>query len=155
MIIAVGSDHGGYALKSAVLKHLEEAGHVCRDFGTDSEDSVDYPDYGEAVALSVAGGECELGVVICGTGIGISIAANKVPGARCALCANAFMAQMSRRHNDANILALGARVTGAEYALFILDEFLKTGFEGERHARRVAKLSDIERRHGGLQDGSD
>ena len=121
---AIGSDHGGYALKQEIMKHLSERGIAYRDYGTYSEESCDYPDYGEAVGRAVASGECERGIVVCGTGIGISIAANKVRGVRCALCGDCFSAQMAREHNDANVLALGARVLGAGLALKIVDTFL-------------------------------
>ena len=145
-MLAIGSDHGGYALKQAVMKHLSERGVEYRDFGTYSEESCDYPDFGEAVGRAVASGECERGIVICGTGIGISIAANKVRGVRCALCGDCFSAEMTRRHNDANVLAMGARVLGEGLALKIVDTFLDTGFDGGRHARRIAKLAEIEQR---------
>ena len=107
MLLGIGSDHGGYALKQAVMRHLEERGVEYKDFGTYSEASCDYPDFGRAVALAVAGGECDMGIIICGTGIGISITANKVPGIRAALCGDCFSAEATRSHNDANILALG------------------------------------------------
>ena len=138
---AIGSDHGGYALKQEIMKHLSERGIAYRDYGTYSEESCDYPDYGEAVGRAVASGECERGIVVCGTGIGISIAANKVRGA---LCGDCFSAQMAREHNDANVLALGARVLGAGLALKIVDTFLDSSFAGGRHERRVAKLMAIE-----------
>ena len=141
---AIGSDHGGYALKQEIMKHLSERGIAYRDYGTYSEESCDYPDYGEAVGRAVASGECERGIVVCGTGIGISIAANKVRGVRCALCGDCFSAQMAREHNDANVLALGARVLGAGLALKIVDSFLDSSFAGGRHERRVAKLMAIE-----------
>lgn len=141
---AIGSDHGGYALKQEIMKHLSERGIAYRDYGTYSEESCDYPDYGEAVGRAVASGECERGIVVCGTGIGISIAANKVHGVRCALCGDCFSAQMAREHNDANVLALGARVLGAGLALKIVDTFLDSAFAGGRHERRVAKLMAIE-----------
>lgn len=141
---AIGSDHGGYALKQEIMKHLSERGIAYRDYGTYSEDSCDYPDYGEAVGRAVASGECERGIVVCGTGIGISIAANKVRGVRCALCGDCFSAQMAREHNDANVLALGARVLGTGLALKIVDTFLDSAFAGGRHERRVAKLMAIE-----------
>lgn len=141
---AIGSDHGGYALKQEIMKHLSERGIAYRDYGTYSEESCDYPDYGEAVGRAVASGECERGIVVCGTGIGISIAANKVRGVRCALCGDCFSAQMAREHNDANVLALGARVLGAGLALKIVDTFLDSVFAGGRHERRVAKLMAIE-----------
>ena len=141
---AIGSDHGGYALKKEIMKHLSERGIAYRDYGTYSEESCDYPDYGEAVGRAVASGERERGIVVCGTGIGISIAANKVRGVRCALCGDCFSAQMAREHNDANVLALGARVLGAGLALKIVDTFLDSAFAGGRHERRVAKLMAIE-----------
>lgn len=141
---AIGSDHGGYALKQEIMKHLSERGIAYRDYGTYSDESCDYPDYGEAVGRAVASGECERGIVVCGTGIGISIAANKVRGVRCALCGDCFSAQMAREHNDANVLALGARVLGPGLALKIVDTFLDSAFAGGRHERRVAKLMAIE-----------
>ena len=143
-MIAIGSDHGGFALKQEVMKHLGELGLEYKDYGTYTEDSCDYPVYGEAVARAVAGGEAEKGIVICGTGIGISIAANKVKGIRAALCGDCFSAEFTRRHNDANILAMGARVTGPGLALKIVDTFLNTEFEGGRHARRIALIAEIE-----------
>jgi len=145
-MIAIGSDHGGYALKEQIKKHLDELGLAYRDYGTDSEASCDYPIYGEAVARAVAGGEAERGIVICGTGIGISISANKVRGIRAALCGDCYSAEYTRRHNDANVLALGARVLGEGLAEKIVDTFLSTGFEGGRHARRVALISALEER---------
>ncbi|MBS7403023.1 MAG: ribose 5-phosphate isomerase B [Oscillospiraceae bacterium] len=145
-MIAIGSDHGGYALKQAIMKHLEKKGLEYKDYGTYTEDSCDYPIYGEAVARAVSAGECERGIVICGTGIGISMAANKVKGVRAALCGDCYSAEFTRLHNDANILALGARVVGEGLALKIVDTFLETGFEGGRHARRVALISEIEER---------
>ena len=141
---AIGSDHGGYALKQEIMKHLTERGIEYRDYGTFSTDSCDYPDYGEAVGRAVASGECERGIVVCGTGIGISIAANKVHGVRCALCGDCFSAQMAREHNDANVLALGARVLGPGLALKIVDTFLDAEFQGGRHARRAAKIMALE-----------
>ena len=143
-MIALGCDHGGYALKQEIMKHLTERGIEYRDYGTFSTDSCDYPDYGEAVGRAVASGECERGIVVCGTGIGISIAANKVHGVRCALCGDCFSAQMAREHNDANVLALGARVLGPGLALKIVDTFLDAEFQGGRHARRVAKIMALE-----------
>lgn len=143
-MLAIGSDHGGFALKQEVMKHLAERGIEYRDYGTYSSESCDYPDYGEAVGRAVASGECERGIIICGTGIGISIAANKVHGVRAALCGDCYSAEMSRAHNDANVLALGARVLGTGLALKIVDTFLDTGFDGGRHARRVAKIMAIE-----------
>lgn len=140
-MLAIGSDHGGFALKQAVMKHLADRGLAYRDFGTYTADSCDYPDYGRAVALAVAGGECERGILICGTGIGISITANKVPGIRAAVCTDCFTAEATRLHNDANILALGGRVVGEGLALKIVDTFLDTPFSGEeRHLRRISKI---------------
>ena len=145
-MIAIGSDHGGYALKQVIISHLADRGVEFRDFGTYSEESCDYPEYGEAVGRAVASGECELGIAVCGTGIGISIAANKVHGVRAAACSDCFTAEMCRRHNDANVLALGGRVIGPGLALKIVDIFLSTGFDGGRHARRLGKLAEIEAR---------
>ena len=137
-MIAIGCDHGGYALKQEVMKHLAERGLEYKDFGTYSEDSCDYPVYGKAVAHAVADGDCDRGILICGTGIGISITANKVPGITAALCGDCFSAEATRLHNDANILAMGARVVGAGLALKIVDTFLDTPFSGdERHVRRI------------------
>lgn len=142
-MIAIGSDHGGFALKAEILKHLEERGLAYKDFGTYGEESCDYPVYGKAVAKAVAAGEYETGILICGTGIGISIAANKVPGVRAALCGDCFSAQATREHNDANILALGARVVGPGLALKIVDTFLDTPFSGDvRHVRRISMIED-------------
>ena len=145
-MIAIGSDHGGYALKQVIISHLADRGIEFRDFGTYSEESCDYPEYGEAVGRAVASGECELGIAVCGTGIGISIAANKVHGVRAAACSDCFTAEMCRRHNDANVLAMGGRVIGPGLALKIVDIFLSTGFDGGRHARRLGKLAEIEAR---------
>ena len=145
-MIALGCDHGGYELLQEVKAHLDERGLEYKDFGTYSTDSVDYPDYASKVARAVQSGECERGIIICGTGIGISISANKVKGIRAALCGDCYSAEMTRRHNDANILAMGARVLGTGLALKIVDTFLTTDFEGGRHARRVALISDIENR---------
>jgi ribose 5-phosphate isomerase B len=143
-MIALGCDHGGYNLLREIRAFLDERGVKYRDFGAFSEESCDYPDYARAVAESVASGEAELGILVCGTGIGMSIAANKTRGIRASLCGDCFSAEMTRRHNDANILCLGARVTGAGLALKITETFLNTGFEGGRHARRVQKISDME-----------
>lgn len=140
-MIALGSDHGGYGLKQEVIKHLQEKGIEYKDYGCYSEESCDYPIYGKAVAEAVAKGECEQGIIICGTGIGISIAANKVPGVRAALCHDCFSAQATREHNNANILAMGARVIGPGLALKIVDTFLETPFSNdERHVRRINML---------------
>jgi ribose 5-phosphate isomerase B len=142
-VIAIGSDHGGYALKQAIMKHLDERGLPYHDYGTYSDASCDYPDYGRAVAYAVADGDCESGILICGTGIGISITANKVRGIRAALCSDCFSAEATRLHNDANILALGARVLGEGLALKIVDTFLDTPFSNdERHIRRISKIEE-------------
>ena len=146
MKIALGCDHGGYELKQFIMKTLEKLGYEYEDFGCYSLESCDYPDFGAAAARAVAEGKCDRGIVICTTGIGISIAANKIKGIRCAHCADCLEAEMTRRHNDANILAMGARVLGTGLALKIVDTFLTTDFEGGRHARRVALISDIENR---------
>ena len=145
-MIAIGCDHGGYELKQKILAHLRDRGLAYKDFGCDSTASVDYPVYGKAVARAVAAGECEKGIVICSTGIGISIAANKVPGIRCALCGDCFSARATRQHNNANVLALGALVTGPGLALEIVDVWLGTEFSGEeRHQRRIDKVMALEK----------
>ncbi len=142
-MIAIGSDHGGFELKEAVKKHLETRDLEYKDFGTYSPASCDYPVYGRAVAKAVASGDCDRGIIICGTGIGISITANKVKGIRAALCSDCFSAQATREHNDANILALGARVLGEGLALKIVDTFLDTPFSGdERHKRRISMIEE-------------
>ena len=142
-MIAIGSDHGGFELKKEVMAHLDARGLEYKDFGTYSDASCDYPVYGKAVAKAVASGECERGIIICGTGIGISIAANKVHGIRAALCGDCFSAEATRQHNDANVLALGARVVGPGLALKIVDTFLDTPFSnGERHIRRIEMIED-------------
>ena len=143
-MIAIGSDHGGFALKQEIMKHLEERKLEYIDFGTYSSDSCDYPQYGAAVGRAVASGSCERGILICGTGIGISISANKIHGVRAALSGDCFSAEMTRRHNDANIVALGARVVGPGLALKIVDTFLDTEFEGGRHARRIEQMMALE-----------
>lgn len=142
-MLAIGSDHGGFELKQAIMKHLEKRGSEYKDYGTYSPDSCDYPVYGRAVAKAVASGECENGIIICGTGIGISMTANKIPGIRAALCGDCFSAEATRLHNDANILALGARVTGEGLALKIVDTFLDTPFSNdERHIRRISMIEE-------------
>lgn len=143
-MIAIGCDHGGYELKLEVIKHLEEKGFEVKDFGCDSTNSVDYPDYAYPVAKAVANGECEKGILICGTGIGMSIAANKVKGIRCALCGDTFSAHATREHNDSNVLAMGARVTGLNLALDIVDAWLGAEFMGQRHLQRIEKITKIE-----------
>ncbi len=142
-MIAIGSDHGGFELKQEIMAHLKKRGLEYRDFGTYTPESCDYPVYGKAVAHAVASGECERGILICGTGIGISITANKIPGIRAALCTDCFCAEATRLHNDANILALGGRVVGPGLALKIVDTFLDTPFSGdERHKRRISMIED-------------
>ena len=142
-MIALGCDQGGYELMQEVKKHLVERGMEYKDFGTYSSDSVDYPIYGKKVAHAVADGECEKGILICGTGIGISITANKVKGIRAALCHDVFSAEATRLHNDANILAMGGRIVGPGLALMIVDKFLDTPFSNEeRHARRIGMMED-------------
>ena len=141
MRIAIGSDHAGFGLKQHLIERLKEAGHELLDLGTGSTASVDYPDYGRAVGEGVAGGRATLGVAICGSGIGISIAANRVHGIRCARCTSEWDARFARLHNDANVVALGERCTGVGMAEAIVDTFIATAFEGGRHTRRVEKLS--------------
>ncbi len=135
--VALGCDHGGYAIKEQLKAHLEERGIACRDFGCHSTESCDYPVFARQAAQAVADGACRFGVVVCTTGIGVSMVANKVKGVRCALCHEPLSAQMTRRHNDANMLALGAGVTGPNLAVEILGAFLTYEFEGGRHQRRV------------------
>ena len=144
MMISIGCDHGGYDLKEKVVKHLEAAGIAVKDCGCYSKDSCDYPVFGRAAAQAVASGECEKGIVICTTGIGISIACNKVKGVRCGLCTSVEMAHLTKQHNNANVLALGGRTTAPELAMAIVDEWLDTEFEGGRHQRRVDLLDAIE-----------
>ena len=145
-MIAIASDHGGYQLKEHLKAYLAARGLTCQDFGTDSTDSCDYPVFGEAAARAVAEGRCERGIVICTTGIGISITANKVHGIRCALCGDVLSAELTRRHNDANMLAMGAGLVGPNLATRIVEVFLNTPFEGGRHQRRVDKLTALENR---------
>lgn len=143
-MIALGSDHGGYALKQEIIRHIQARGLEYRDYGCYSEASCDYPEFGHAVGHAVADGAADRGIVICGTGIGISLAANKVPGVRAAVCTDCFTAEATRQHNDANILALGGRVVGPGLALKIVDTFLDTPFSnGERHIRRISQIEDI------------
>ena len=144
MKIALGCDHGGYALKCDIIKLLEAKGYAYEDFGCHSLDSCDYPDFGAAAAKAVAEGKCDMGIVVCTSGIGISIAANKVKGIRCAHCADCLQAEMTRRHNNANVLAMGAGLTGTNVALRMVEVFLNTEFEGGRHQRRVDLLDAIE-----------
>lgn len=149
MKIAVGSDHGGFLLKNEIMKHLKEKEIDFVDFGCFTTESVDYPDIGQAVGEAVAGGEYDRGIICCGTGIGISISANKVPGVRAALCGDCFSAKASREHNNANVLALGERVIGSELAKMIVDIWLSTEFQGGRHSRRVEKICSIEKKYRG------
>ncbi|MCI8551469.1 MAG: ribose 5-phosphate isomerase B [Lawsonibacter sp.] len=144
-MIAIASDHGGYLLKEHIKAYLAAKGITCEDFGTGSTDSCDYPAFGKLAAQAVADGRCEKGIVICTTGIGISISANKVKGIRCALCGDVLSAEMTRRHNDANMLAMGAAIVGSMVAERIVDTFLTTAFEGGRHQRRVDLMMDIEK----------
>lgn len=144
-MIAVGSDHGGFRLKEEVKNYLQEKGYQVRDFGTDNEDSVDYPDFALQAARAVAAGECQAGILICGTGIGMSISANKVKGIRAALCHDTFSARMSREHNDAQVLCMGQRVIGTGLALDIVKVWLESKFTGGRHCRRVEKIQSYER----------
>lgn len=144
-MIALGSDHGGYDLKRRIMEHLDENGISYKDFGCFDKSSCDYPDFGKAAAKAVAEGICDKGIVVCTTGIGISIAANKVPGVRCALCTDPYLAKMTRLHNDANMLALGGGFTGPNLALEIVDTFLNTEFsQGENHVRRIGKLENTD-----------
>ena len=147
MKIAIGSDHGGLTLKEVIKPFLIEEGHEVVDFGTNTTDSCDYPIYGEAVGEAVSFGDCDRGIAICGTGLGISMAVNKVPGIRGALCTNELMAEMSREHNDANVLVLGARVLGEGLALRIVKIWLETEFAGDRHQRRIDGISAIEKKY--------
>lgn len=143
MNISLGCDHGGYDLKEAVKKHLEEQGHTCKDFGCYDKSSCDYPNHGRPAAEAVAKGECEKGIVICTTGIGMSMVANKVKGVRAALCADSLSAELTRQHNNANVLVLGAGIVGMNLALRIVDTFMNTEFSGdERHQRRINLIED-------------
>jgi ribose 5-phosphate isomerase B len=143
--VAVGSDHAGYQLKEQLADHLRAAGHEVEDLGTHSEESVDYPEYGALVARAVVNGDADYGVCVCGTGIGIGIAANKVKGARAAVVHDATSARMARQHNDANVVCVGARLTGPQAAADAIDAFLGAEFEGGRHQRRIDEITDLER----------
>ena len=147
MKIALASDHGGYLLKEAIKAHLGRSNMVVVDLGTDSEEAVDYPEFALAVAEGVATGAYERGILVCGTGIGMCMVANKVPGVRASLCNDVFSAKASREHNDANVLTLGARVIGEGLALAIVDTWLSTEFAGGRHARRVGKMDALDQRY--------
>ncbi len=140
--VGIGSDHGGFELKESIKEYLEELNIEYEDYGTDNEESVDYPEYGKKVANAVVAGEVEKGIVICGTGIGISLAANKVKGIRCALCSDTYSARMSRAHNNANMLSLGGRVLGVDLAKEIVKVWLEEEFQGGRHERRVNQIED-------------
>lgn len=144
MKIAIGNDHAALELKKVIKAYVEDMGHEVVDFGTHTADSCDYPVYGEKVARAVAGGECELGILICGTGIGISLAANKVKGIRAAVCSESYSARLTRAHNNANIIAFGARVIGEDTAKDIVNAFINTPFEGGRHQRRIDMITEIE-----------
>ena len=143
-MIAIGCDHGGIELKGHIINYLESKGIEVKDYGTYTEDSVDYPDCAAPVCKAVHSGEAENGILICGTGIGISIAANKYKGIRAALCSDVYSAKMSKQHNNAQIICLGGRVTGRELAFMIVDTWLETEFEGGRHEARVAKIHSVE-----------
>jgi ribose 5-phosphate isomerase B len=145
MLIGIGSDHAAFDFKEAIRAWLLESGHEVRDFGACGPERVDYCDYGFRVGEAVARGECEKGLVFCGTGVGISISANKVPGIRCVVCSEPYSAKLSRAHNDTNMLALGARVVGIELAKMIIEIWLTTEFEGGRHADRVMKIARYEK----------
>lgn len=147
MEIALGSDHGGYKLKNEIISFLKENGYEIKDFGTYSTESCDYPDFAEKVAEAVVSKEFDFGILVCGTGIGISISANKIPGVRAALCSDTFSAHATREHNDANILALGERVVGPGLAIDIVKTFLTSEFQGERHQKRIDKISLIEKKY--------
>ena len=147
MKIAVGCDHGGFELKNEIMKYLESEKYEVKDFGTYSTESCDYPDIAQPVAEVVASKEFDFGILICGTGIGIGIAANKVPGIRAALCSDTFSAHATREHNDANILTMGERVVGKGLAIDIVKAFLGAEFEGDRHARRINKITEIEKKY--------
>ena len=143
-MIAIASDHGGYALKEHIKAYLAAKGITCQDFGCETPDRCDYPVFGKAAAQAVASGQCEKGIVICTTGIGISISANKVKGIRCAMCGDTLSAEMCRRHNNANMLAMGAGIVGPNLAERMVDVFLSTEFDGGRHTKRVELMMEIE-----------
>jgi ribose 5-phosphate isomerase B len=147
MKIALGSDHGGLNLKKAAMEYLNGRKIEFKDFGSFTSDSCDYPDFGLAVAEAVVSGEYDLGIIVCGTGIGISMTANKVPGIRAAHCTDSYSARMARAHNNANILAMGERITGPGIAIDIIEAFLSTDFEGGRHAIRVNKITEVEKKY--------
>lgn len=144
MRIALGSDHAGFDLRQAIAQYLSAAGHDVRDLGCASATSVDYPDFAIAVGKAVAAGEAEVGVLVCGTGVGMSMTANRIAGVRAALCTNEYTARMARAHNNANVLCIGQRVVGEGTALALVDAFVQSEFEGGRHERRVAKITALE-----------
>ncbi|NLN40542.1 MAG: ribose 5-phosphate isomerase B [Clostridiales bacterium] len=146
-MLAIGSDHAAFSFKEEIKKYLDEKGIEYKDYGCYSEESTDYPIYGEVVAKAVASGECDRGILMCGTGVGISLAANKVKGIRAVVCSDCYTAALSKRHNNTNILALGARVVGIDLAKMIIDSWLEAEFEGGRHQRRVDMIMDIEERN--------
>ena len=145
--IALACDHGGLKLKNKISAYLKEHNYEVIDFGTDATDSCDYPDYALPAAEAVADNRCDMGILVCSTGIGVSIVANKVPGVRCAHCHDVYCAEFTRRHNNANMLALGEKVVGEGYAMRIIEFFLSTEFEGGRHERRVNKITEIEKKY--------
>ncbi len=147
MKIAIGNDHAAVELKQQLVDHLKSQGHQILNYGTDILESCDYPLFAERVSLAVLNCEADLGIVICGTGIGVSIAANKIPGIRAVACSEPFSAKLSRQHNDSNVLALGARVVGVELAKMIVDEWLSASFEGGRHVKRLDMISEIEKKY--------
>lgn len=144
-MIALGADHGGYALKEEIKKHLKEIGREFKDFGTFSEESVDYPDYAAKVCGAIIDGTCSEGILCCGTGIGMSIAANKIKGIRAAHLTDCYSAKMSKQHNNANVICLGGRITGVDLAIMIVDEYLNAKFLGERHQRRIDKIDLLDK----------
>lgn len=144
-MLAIGADHGGYELKERIKAHLDERKTEYKDFGTYSEESCDYPVYAEKVCKAVQSGECEYGILVCGTGIGMSMAANKFKGIRCALLTNSFSARLTKEHNNANVIALGGRVTASGIAMEIVDSFLDASFQGGRHQKRIDLISELEK----------
>ena len=152
MKIGIGNDHSAVEMKNTIVDYLLEKGYEVVNYGTDSTESCHYPVYGEKVGRAVASGEVDLGIVICGTGLGISLAANKVPGIRACVCSEPYTAKLTVQHNNANIIAFGARVVGSELAKMIVDSFFEAEFEGGRHAARIAKISEIEEKYSRKQD---
>lgn len=144
MHIVVGNDHAGPELKSQITKHLKAQGHTVTDVGTDSTASVDYSDFAAQAAAMVVSGQADLGILVCGSGVGIGISANKVHGIRCVICSEPYSARMARAHNNANMISMGARIVGPDLALMIVDEFVNGVFDGDRHARRVGKINALD-----------